>query len=517
MTPTPGRLIPALVARQAAATPAAVAVLDEAGPLTYAELDLRANRLAHLLRAHGVRAESTVGVCLHRGVNLVVALLAVWRAGGAYLPLDPTHPGRRTASVLRSAGADLVLTQTITDSPMAAAGVRTVVLDRDLTAADGFPGGAPPAVTGDQAAYVLFTSGSTGTPKGVVVHHAGIANRVGWTVRAHGLGPGDRVLQKTELTFDAACWEIFAPLVSGGTTVLAPTGAERDPALITRLLAEQRITVLQVLPSLLRTLVDEPGWAHCGSLRLLFSAGEQLHAELVHRFLAQLPDPGAVQVWNTYGPTECAIDVTAHRFDPAQPSGPVPIGRPIDGLRVLVLDERGDPVPPGGRGELFAGGVGVGRGYLGRPELTAEWFGPDPGGPPGARLYRTGDLVRRRDDGALEYLGRRDDQVKVDGVRIEPGEVEAVLAAHPALRGAVVVGFPTASGTGLAAYVRTADGSVPPGLREFLALRLPATHLPVAYLGVTSFPTTASGKVDRAALPAPDQALLPPREPVRAG
>jgi len=514
--PTEG-LIPALVAGQAARTPAAVAAVDEAGSLTYAELDLRANRLAHLLRANGVRAESTVGVCLHRGVNLVVALLAVWRAGGAYLPLDPTHPGRRITSVLHAAGVGLVLTQTITDAPMAAAGVRTVVLDRELTVADGFPATEPAsaAVTGDQAAYVLHTSGSTGTPKGVVVHHAGIANRVGWTVRAHGVGPGDRVLQKTAPTFDAAGWEIFAPLAGGATVVLAPTGAERDPALLMRLLADRDITVLQVLPSLLRSLVDEPGWAQCGSLRLLFSAGEQLYAELVHRFLDLLPRPDAVRVWNTYGPTECAIDVTAHRFDPAQRSGPVPIGRPIDGLRVVVVDERGEPVPPGGRGELLAGGVGVGRGYLGRPELTGEWFVPDPAGAPGARLYRTGDLVRRRMDGTLEYLGRRDDQVKVDGVRIEPGEVAAVLAAHPALRGVVVLGYPTAAGTRLAAYVCTADGSVPPGLREFLALRLPETHLPDAFLGLRSFPTTAAGKVDRAALPVPYQAVPATRE--RAG
>jgi amino acid adenylation domain-containing protein len=505
----PEALIPALVARQAVATPAAVAAVDEAGSLTYAELDERANRLANLLRADGVGrdgAETTVGVCLHRGVTLVVALLAVWRAGGAYLPLDPTDPSRRIASMLRAAGVPLAITQTITDRPVAAAGVRTVVLDRELTVAAGRPATEPVAVTGDQAAYVLHTSGSTGTPKGVVIHHAGIANRVRWMVRTHGLGRRDRVLQKTALTFDASGWEIFAPLTCGGTVVFAPTGAERDPAVMMRALAEREITILQVVPSMLHALVDEPGWAGCGALRLLFSAGEQLHAELVHRFLATLPAPAAVDVWNTYGPAECSIDVTAHRFDPAQRSGPVPIGVPIDGMRALVADEHGDPVPPGATGELLAGGVGVGRGYLDRPDLTADRFVPDSCGPPGARLYRTGDLVRRSATGELEYLGRIDHQVKVDGVRIEPGEVEAALAAYPGVYDVVVAGFPVVGGTRLAAYVRTRDGRVPAGLREYLADRLPETHLPATYLGMTEFPTTGSGKVDRSALPPPDRA-----------
>lgn len=497
-------LIPTLVARQAAATPAAVAVLDEAGPLTYADLDERANRLANLLRANGIGLGITVGVCLYRGVHLVVALLAVWRAGGVYLPLDPTGPGRRIAALLRTTSVDLVLTQTITDAPVTAAGVRTVVLDRELTVAAGRPAAVPVATTGDQPAYVLHTSGTTGTPKGVVIHHAGIANRVRWTVRTHSIGPRDRVLQKTALTFDAAGWEIFAPLTCGATVVLAPAGCERDPAVLMRVLAEREITILQVVPSLLRALVEEPGWSGCGSLRLLFSAGEQLHAELVHAFLARLPDPGTVAVWNTYGPTECSIDVTAHRFDPAQRAGPVPIGRPIDGLRVLVVDERGRPAR---RGELLAGGIGVGTGYLGRPGLTADSFRPDPAGPPGSRLYRTGDLVRQRADGALECQDRIDDQVKVNGVRIEPGEIEAMLAAHPGVRAAVVVGFPAAGGTRLAAYVRTRDGSVPAGLAEFLAERLPETHLPVSYVGVTAFPTTGTGKIDRSVLPAPDELL----------
>ena len=506
--------IPALVARQAAATPDAVAVVDGADSFTYADLDARVNRLANLLAANGIGRESVVGVCLPRGVNLVVALLAVWRAGAAYLPVDPAHPSLRVSAMLRSAGVELTLAQSVTD--IAGAGTRTIALDRDLTVANGYPDSAPPTpATADNAAYVLHTSGSTGTPKPVVVHHAGIANHIRWTAGTHNLGPGDRILHKTAMTFDAAGWEVFAPLISGAAVVLAPVGAERDPAVLVRAVAEQAVTVLQVVPSQLRALVDEPGWSACRSLRLLSSGGEPLHAELVQRFLRLLPDPSAVEVWNTYGPTECTIEVTAYRFDPAQQSGPVPIGLPIDGMRVLVVGEDDVAVPVGGTGELLAGGVGVGRGYVGRAAETAERFVPDPSGQAGARMYRTGDLVRTAADGRLEYVGRIDHQLKVNGVRIEPGEVEAALAAHPAVDGAVVTGFPIAEGgTRLAAYVLTKDGTAPADLREFLAERLPVSHLPATYVGVTSFPITSSGKVDRSALPAPDQQTAPDAQPL---
>ncbi|HKT03200.1 MAG TPA: amino acid adenylation domain-containing protein, partial [Rugosimonospora sp.] len=357
------------------------------------------------------------------------------------------------------------------------------------------------------AAYVLYTSGSTGTPKGVVVTCAGIANRVAWAVGRHGLGPGDRVLQKTALTFDAHCWEVFGPLACGATVVLAPEGAERDPAALMSTVEHERITVLQVVPSVLRLLVEEPGWARCRELRLLFSAGEALHAELVHQVLAQAP---WVAVWNTYGPTECAIDVTAYRFDPAQRSGPVPIGRPLDELSVLLLDEEGLLVPPGVTGELYAAGPGVARGYLGRPDLTAARFVPHPYGEPGERLYRTGDLARWRSDGVLEYLGRGDDQVKVNGVRIEPHEIEAVLAAHPGLRGAVVLPVSAPDGSyRLAAYVTGPEVPDAAGLRGYLRDRLPETHLPAVFVALDAFPLNASGKVDRAALPVPGSEPAP--------
>ncbi|GAA1216939.1 non-ribosomal peptide synthetase [Prauserella alba] len=494
--------VPALVARQVAATPDAVAVVDGAESVTYADLDARADRLAQLLadRGAGARGDAAdvVGVCLPRGVDLVAALLAVWRVGGAYLPVDPAHPKGRIASLLTSAGARLVLTHA---DGVAPAGVPSVVPD-DVPGVSGGHSGGPTQPAGIDPAYVLFTSGSTGTPKPVVVHHAGIANHARWRARVHGLRPGDRILQKTALTFDAAGWEIFAPLISGGTVVLAPDGAERDPAALVRTMAEKDITVLQVVPSLLRTLVSEQGWEECGSLRLLSSGGEQLHADLVQRFLGLVPHPDAVDVWNTYGPTECSIEVTAHRFDPAQWSGPVPIGLPIDGVRIELVDDAGHPVPAGRTGELVASGVGVGHGYHGRAGETAGRFVPDPAGPPGSRGYRTGDLVRTTQEGLLEYVGRIDHQLKVNGVRIEPGEIEAALTAHPAVDGAVVTGFTTADGdTRAAAHVQTAGGEVPADLREFLTARLPATHVPAVFGGLTAFPTTRSGKIDRSALP----------------
>ncbi|MFC8433320.1 amino acid adenylation domain-containing protein [Streptomyces sp. NPDC057253] len=491
-------LLPERFAEQAFRTPHAVAVVDGERAVTYEELDRASARMARLLGDLGAGPETLVGVSLPRSVDLVVALLGVWRAGAGYVPLDPAQPAARLSSLIRESGAGLVLAGAELERAVAEAGARRVDPAAELPSADG-PLAAPDP---DGVAYAIFTSGSTGTPKAVAVTHAGIANRVGWTVERHALGAGDRVLQKTTIGFDAAGWEIFAPLVGGGTVVLAPAGAERDPAALLRAVAEHRVTVLQVVPSVLRLLVEEGDWSGCGPLRLLFSAGEALHAELVAK-VRELAGPG-LEVWNTYGPTECSIDVTAFAADPAVTTGPVPIGRPLPGMKVLVLDPSGAPVPVGVPGELYVGGVGVARGYAGRPALTAERFVPDPY-ESGARLYRTGDQVRWRADRTLEYLGRLDHQVKVNGVRIEPGEVEAALAAHPSVTGAVVVPYEGEDGGKRLAAHLTTDGPAPGSteLRVFLAEWLPESHVPSFFHVLDAFPLLASGKADRAALPTP--------------
>jgi len=496
----PVRLLPELIAEQAARTPNAVAVVDGQTRITYRELDRQANRLAYFLRSQGVRRETLVGVCLPRSTDLAVALLGVWKAGGAYVPLDPAHPAERISWVVADTELRLVLADAASAELILGTGARPVYLDA-VTRGEALPFGPPDAgITVDNAAYVIYTSGSTGAPKGVVVHHGGIANRVMWTVERHKLSPVDRVLQKTSLGFDAAGWELFAPLASGGTVIMAEPGAERDPAALVQEMLRHEITVFQAVPSVLRLVAEDPAWPSCVSLRLAFSAGEPLHGELA----ARLAGCGA-EVWNTYGPTECSIDVTALPVDPTWTTGPVPIGRPIDGMRVLVLDPDGEPVPVGVAGELYAGGIGVARGYLGRSDLTAERFVPDPYGAPGSRLYRTGDLVCWRGDGALDYLGRIDDQIKVNGVRIEPGEVEAALSAHPEVRGAVVTAVALPDGAKrLVGYLHTDAELTLDAMRGFLRDRLPEPMIPSAFVTLAAFPLTANGKVDRAALPVPD-------------
>ncbi|MCJ1678507.1 amino acid adenylation domain-containing protein, partial [Streptomyces sp. APSN-46.1] len=500
--------LPARFAEQVARTPDAIAVVDGARTVTYRELDRAATRMAGYLRGLGAGPETLIGVGLERGTDLVVALLGVWKAGAAYVPLDPGQPAARLAGLALDSGAALVLAEGAVADATRDAGVRTLRPGQLAAELAELPDICEEfAVDPENLAYAVFTSGSTGRPKAVAVTHAGIGNRVGWTVRKHGLGPGDRVLQKTSIGFDAAGWEFFAPLVSGATVVLAPAGAERDPAAMLRAIADHRVTVLQGVPSVLRLLAEEEDWSGCDALRLLFSAGEPLHGELVE--LLRKRAGSDLEVWNTYGPTECSIDITAQPVAQDFTTGPVPIGRPLPGLRALVLDPAGHPVPIGVAGDLYAGGVGLARGYQGRADLTAERFVPDPYGPPGSRLYRTGDLVRWREDRTLDYLGRLDHQVKVNGVRIEPGEIEASLAAHPAVSGVVVGAYAAEQDETrkqLVAHLTIRSQVTPAELRAYLRERLPDSHVPAVFSVLDTFPLTVNGKVDRAALPAPTSA-----------
>ena len=489
--PAPWVAVAALVTRQAALTPDATAVVEGGRELTYRELDARANQLAHYLRSRAVGRESLVGVCLYRGYDLAVALLAVWRAGAAYVPLTPDLPARRVAKLLDGAGVALVLTETESAGMVKAAGADPVILDAVAADLAGLPTTPPaPGAGPDNAACVIHTSGSTGEPKAVVLTHRGLANRIDWSVRTWKLSPRDRVLQKTPVSFDAHIWEVFAPLTCGATLVMATPWLETDPEALVDELAAQRATVLQVVPSLLRRLVEAPGWDDCTELRLVVSAGEPLHYELAQRVFAL----AEVELWNTYGPTECSIDVTAHRVDRGPTTGPVPIGRPLQGTRLLIVGPDGRPVPDGRPGELLAGGVAVGRGYHRSPLLTAERFILDPWQEDGERLYRTGDLVRRRPDGELEFLDRLDAQIKVDGVRIEPGEIEIALRGHPAVQDALVTVFPEPDGTRkLAAYIISVNGAHPAQLRPYLARLLPASHIPTAFIEVEDLPGEPGG------------------------
>ena len=501
----PAPLLPELILRQAGQRPEAPAVLAPTGQLGYRELESSARRIAGSLARLGAGPESVVALLVSPGPDLVAAVLGAWLAGACYLPLDPFAPPRRQRQVLEAAGARVLLTD-------GAFADRARELAPDYAhevgqlIADGDPQTPGHAVHPRQAAYLIFTSGSTGAPKGVVVEHAGIANRVAWGIRALELTERDRILQKTPLTFDAAGWEIFAPLVCGAPVVYGRPDAGRDPGELAASIRETGATVVQAVPTMLRLLAAEPEFASCESLRLICSAGEPLHAELCQRLIART----SAEIWNTYGPTECSIDVLAQRFDPAQLRGPVPIGRPIDNARYVLLptgsEGEGEPLH-----ELCLCGPGVGRGYFGDAARTAQAFLPDPYGPPGSRMYRTGDLVRLRADGALDFVGRADSQVKIHGVRIEPAEIEAVLEAHPEVVEAAVRAVPGPDGGGprLAAWVAVRRPGLATTLPEYLRELLPAALVPALIGEIDALPRTGSGKTDRARLPEPDWSAAP--------
>jgi amino acid adenylation domain-containing protein len=367
-------------------------------------------------------------------------------------------------------------------------------------------------VGGEALAYVIYTSGSTGAPKGAMLHHRGLRNRLLWGQETFRLGPDDAVLQKTPLTFDVSVWELFWPLAAGARLVLARPGGHRDPRYLVDLIARERVTVTHFVPSMLRAFLEDPALDSpeaCLSLRLVITSGEALTPDLARRFFARTgAASGRAELHNLYGPTEASIEVTAWTCDRSAISESIPIGLPIANTRIHLLGPDRRPVPLGIPGELFIGGVPVARGYLGRPDLTAERFVPDPfpvPGETGARLYRTGDLARRRPAGAVEYLGRIDHQVKIRGVRIEPGEIEAALSAHPAVRAAAVVLGQDAAGPSLVACLVAAEESNPVDLnpaelRAFLRRSLPEPMIPAVFLTLPSLPLTRSGKVDRRAL-----------------
>jgi amino acid adenylation domain-containing protein len=504
----PAACVHRLVEEQAARTPEAVAVVFEGRQLTYAELDRGANRLANHLRALGVGPETRVGVCVERSAEMVVALLAVLKAGGAYVPLDPEYPQERLAFMLEDARVRVLVTERPLADALPEHGARVVLLDADAEtiARAGAEGPEGVGVEAQNLAYVIYTSGSTGKPKGVMISHRAIANRLLWMQRAFPLTGVDAVLQKTAFSFDASVWELFVPLLAGARLVVARPGGQQDSAYLVGLMREQRVTVLQLVPSMLRVVLEEAALEDCEGLRHVYCGGEALPTELERRFRARV---GAA-LHNLYGPTEASIDVTHELCDGESQSGVVPIGRPLANVRLYILDEQFRPVPVGVAGQLHAGGVQLARGYLDRPGLTAERFIPDPfSAEPGARIYRTGDSARYMADGRVEFLGRIDHQVKLRGFRIELGEVESALAEHPAVREAVALVREDEPGDKrLVAYVAHAPGQTasPLELRGRLRERLPEYMVPSAVVALEQLPRAPNGKLDRGALPAPEAA-----------
>ncbi|MBV9792209.1 MAG: amino acid adenylation domain-containing protein, partial [Chloroflexi bacterium] len=488
------RCLHELIEAQARRTPDAVALvcpaIDESdGPeqrLSYGELDRRANQLAQHLRGLGVRGcpqgEVPVGICVERSLELVIGLLAILKAGGYYVPLDPSYPRDRLGFLIENAQVPVLLTQRHLDERLPA---ERLSLDTQRVYLDGAwafvdQPATPPAtaLTPDNLAYMIYTSGSTGQPKGAMNSHRAIVNRLLWMQDAYQLCSDDRVLQKTPFSFDVSVWEFFWPLLTGATLVIARPDGHKDPAYLVRLIAAQQITTLHFVPSMLQPLLDEPDVARCQSLRRVICSGEALPYALQERFFERLD----AELHNLYGPTEAAVDVTWWHCQPDSGRQIVPIGHPIANTQLYVLDRQLNPVPIGVPGELYISGVQLARGYYNRPDLTAERFIADPLSEiPGGRLYRTGDLARFLPDGAIEYLGRIDHQVKLRGFRIELGEIEAVLSTHPAVReGVAAIRTDRPNDPRLIAYVVPVPGRpvTATELRRHLRQRLPEHMIP---------------------------------------
>ncbi|UZK57721.1 amino acid adenylation domain-containing protein [Streptomyces drozdowiczii] len=515
--PLPALTAPEAVRAQALRTPEAVAVRDAHTHLTYAELDVRADGLAHALRERGAGPETRVAIAAPPSVHTAVAMLAVLRSGAAYLPVDPAYPHARIRHMLDDARPVLVLT---------AGDVPTGDIPRLAIDAPHANPATPLPYTPHPAdpAYVIYTSGSTGRPKGVVVTHGALANHMAWMAGHLTVSPQDRVLARTSTSFDASVWEVWLPLMYGAEVCVLPSGANTEPDTLVSWMSRFGVTVAQFVPSHLTLVLSEA--AHAAplpGLRAVLCGGEPLPRALAEETAALW----RTEVHNLYGPTEATIDATAHRV-PATPDTPyetVPIGRPVDTMRAYVLDHRLRPVPPGVTGELYLSGPNLARGYLDRPGPTAARFVADPFDGAGARMYRTGDLVRWNAAGLLDYVSRADDQVKLRGFRIELGEIEAALLARPGVTAACAVIREDAPGERrLVAYAVTTDrGPRPAALRDALAEALPHYMVPAAVVALDELPLLPNGKTDRRALPRPEEeagdsaGALGPREDLLAG
>ena len=493
----PATTLAALIEARMAERPDAIALEFEGQTLSYAQLEQRSRALALLLRTRGVARDRLVAVALPRSLELLVALVAVLRAGGAYLPLDLSHPTERLARIVQLSQpvCALVRAEDAARLPSTLARLHSDEWPQQATAA------LDTAPTPGDAAYVIYTSGSTGEPKGVLIEHQAIVNRLEWMRQHYGFTPDERILQKTPATFDVSVWEFFLPLTTGCTLVIAPPEAHRDPAWLARIIRAQRIGTCHFVPSMLAAFLAHPA-SRGLVMQRIFCSGEELPAPLRDQLHATLTS----ELHNLYGPTEAAVDVSYWPAGPGDHSRPVPIGLPVWNTRLYVLDAQMRPLPPGVPGDLYLGGVQLARGYVGRDDLTAERFLPDPHRP-GERIYKTGDLARwRAEDGAVVFLGRSDHQVKLRGLRIELGEIDAALHATGLVARAEVMLREDAAGRQrLVAYAQpvTAGAPLADALRQRLAARLPDYMVPAAFVELAQWPVTANGKLDRQALPAP--------------
>lgn len=496
------------------ATPDAVAVSDGTRMLTYREFDAASDALAGLLRERGVGPDRVAAVCAERSIELVVALYAVLKAGGAYLPIDPAYPADRVAFLLQDSGAVVALADAAGSAAIGTSAVPLLRLDQEYAGAGAAADAAATARTAgaDNLAYIIYTSGSTGNPKGVMIEHRSAVNILTQLQSRYPLTVGDAYLFKTTFTFDVSVTELFGWFFAGGRLEILEKGGEKDPLSISRAIVDRGVTHVNFVPSMLTIFLQrlaeegEAGKSALSSLKFLFVAGEALTPDLVERIGAfrrsGAADDGFVLA-NLYGPTETTIYASGETIPAGPAPNPVPIGRPVDNGTAYILDRDGRLLPPGVSGELCVGGVPVARGYLNRPELNAEKFVADPFRPR-ARMYRTGDLCAWREDGRIDYLGRIDFQVKIRGFRIELGEVEDALRRHDAIDDAVVVAHREKDGAfSLCAYYAGADEMPVARLRAFLGERLPDYMLPSYFIHLERLPTTASGKVDRKALPSP--------------
>jgi amino acid adenylation domain-containing protein len=509
----PDLTLTALLARQAVWTPHREAVRFEGESLTFAALHARANPLAHHLRRFGVGPGVLVGLCVERSLDLVIGLLGILKAGGAWVPIDPEYPADRLSFLLADSAPAVVVTQQRLLAGLPPHDGRTLCIDADWPAIARESTDAPMPTSGpDDPAYMIYTSGSTGQPKGALNTHRGIVNQLLWLREHLAIGPADSVLHKASMSFDASVWELFLPLTSGARLVVALPGGHRDPGYLGRIIPTERVTIVHFVASMLRAFLADPAGAQCREVREILCGGETLPHDLMLQCLRVLP----ARLTNAYGPTEVAVAATSWTCDANYARGAVVIGRPVANTQAYVLDPLGEPVPIGVAGELYLGGVQVGLGYHRRPDLTASAFIPDPfSGVPARRMYRTGDRVRYHPDGNLEFLGRLDQQVKVRGVRIELGEIEAALGAQPGVAAAAaLVGEDTPGDARLVAWIVWSPGEVGSvaAVRTAVARTLPPAMVPSQITVLPALPLLPNGKLDRRALLATAPEMAPREE-----